>query len=136
MDSNPELIHKQLMADYDKICPRLYYEQIKDYVKDVPEQLSPDQLRSYYTWDRFRGTPWKIITFNGWFLPGDDELKVITPLDSPWDTYRHKSVLLYEPGSKRGYLMRRSNKEFLKGIGRMIRMCVAMDVWKAKGGKW
>ncbi|WP_034445846.1 glycosyltransferase [Butyrivibrio sp. AE2032] len=136
MDSDPELIHKQLMADYERICPRLFYEQIREYVDAVPQELSPDQLRSYYTWERFRGSLWKKITFNGWFLSGDDELKVLTPLDSPWDTYRHKRVLLYDPGSKRGTLMKRSNKEFFKGIGRMIRMCVAVDAWKAKGGQW
>ncbi|MBQ7615010.1 MAG: hypothetical protein IJU77_08180, partial [Butyrivibrio sp.] len=79
---------------------------------------------------------WKKATFNGWFLPGDYDFTVVTPLDSPWSTYRHKRVLLYEPGSGKGCMVSRSNKEFFKGIWRMIRMAAAVDAWRLKGGKW
>ncbi len=136
LSTDPESLHKELMREYASICPKLPYDQIEKYVKNIDNKLSPAQVREYYTRERFKGTLPKKISFNGWFLPADNEIKVITPLDSPWDTYRHKNILLYEPGSGNGYLAKRSNKEFFKGLLRMLRMCIAIDTWKAKGGKW
>ena len=63
-------------------------------------------------------------------------MKVVTPLDSPWATYRHKRVMLYEPATGKGCIMKRSNVEFFKGMFRIIKMAVAVDVWRLKGGKW
>ncbi|MBQ7613788.1 MAG: glycosyltransferase [Butyrivibrio sp.] len=136
LSTDPEALHKQLMADYKRLFPEKSYDEIRDYVKDIPEEMTVDELRSYYSHARFDGTFLKKITFNGWFLPGDSDVKVITPLDSPWDTYRHKNVLLYAPGSKKGAFVKRSNKEFFKGMARLVKMCLAVDFWKLRGGNW
>ena len=132
LGTDPEALHKELMAAYKEICP---FEKI-DVEYGAGAGLTVEQLRNYYSRERFGAGLWKKATFNGWFLPGDYDFTVVTPLDSPWSTYRHKRVLLYEPGSGKGCMVSRSNKEFFKGIWRMIRMAAAIDAWKLKGGKW
>ena len=131
MASDPEAIHKELMATYKSICP--FEKTDKAMAQD---KLSVDELRAYYDHRRFDGVLSKKITFNGWFLPGKSELKVITPLNSPWDCYRHKRVLLYEPGTGKGCVEKRSNGEFFKGMFRLIRMCLAIDFWRLGGADW
>ena len=140
MQSDPETIHKQLMADYKRICPmRELTDEEKELVsgyhlsftdkKEVSTDnvtLTPDQLREYYNSDRFEGMTYKKLTFNGWILPGKRELKVITPLDTPWEVFRQKRILLYEPATGRGTIVKRKNSELFKGIGRMLRMCMAV----------
>ena len=135
LDSDSESIHEELMAEYKRICPFDTVDnvladepdkgEILNYIKRYDKGLSPDELRAYYSHERFNGKLIKKLTFNGWFLPATDKLKVITPLDSPWDTYRHSRILLYEPATKRGVIMKRSNKEFIKGLKRIIKMATA-----------
>lgn len=132
--SDPEAIHKDLMEVYRDMCGMKPLEELglsPEEMVDVRAQIgnlggraiSPDELRGYYTPDRFKGPLSKKITFNGWILPPRSGIKVITPLDSPWNAYRYKRVLLYEPGTGKGALMKRSWKEFWKGAWRIIKIC-------------
>ena len=136
----------QLMADYKRINP---YEWVADLgldpieyniavnkAKELENGLSPDELRGYYSSERFEGSLLKKITFNGWFLPASSRLKMITPLDSPWATFGRKRVCLYEPATGKGTLVKRSNREFFKGIFRMIYMCIRIDLWRLLGARW
>lgn len=145
LESDPEAIHKELMETYRQLCGMkkvdelgLSEEELVSVIRQIDKigcisadednaqntKLSVDGLRSYYSHERFNGPLSKKITFNGWFFPHKEGIKVITPLDSPWDTYRYDKIVLYEPGSGKGAVMRRSNKEFFKGIGRILNICV------------
>ena len=146
-----EALHKELMAIYKKVCPLENWEEaIKktgstevvfpeteiEKIKNMDSTLTPDELRSYYDSKRFRGSLFKKISFNGWFLPGKKEIKVITPLDSPWATYRHKYIFLYEPATKKGVIVSRSNREFFKGMVRLLKMHHAIRKWINAGLRW
>ena len=136
LNSDPEAIHKELMADYKRICPmRELSSEEKELVAKRNLSLTPDTLRQYYSSERFEGRTYKKLTFNGWFLPGKRSLKVITPLDSPWEVFRQKRILLYEPSSGKGTIVKRENREFFKGVARLIEMSNAINKWK-KTGTW
>ncbi len=146
-ESDPEQIHKELMDSYKQLCPmdmvdKLFGGQelvaIRQQLDGIARVMTIDDLRDYYTHTRFGAPLYRMATFNGWFLPGDNELKVITPLDSPWDTYRHKRVLLYEPATGKGAIMKRSSAEFFKGIWRLLKMSFAINKWKKSDtkGNW
>lgn len=148
--SSPEDIHKELSNTNRRLCgmkpiaelelseaeKQLVYEQIYEKTgidfgkpgleKEEKKQIKilPDQLREYYTSTRFQTDFLKKLTFNGWFLPAKKGIKVITPLDSPWDVYRYKKILLYEPATEKGAVMNRSNFEFFKGVLRIIYLLV------------
>lgn len=133
--SDPESIHKELMETYRNKCGMRPIEDIGlsseeyAYVKSqIRNDFSESDLREYYTPDRFRGPVSKKITINGWFLPSKKGVKVITPLDSPWDVYRYKRVLLYEPATGNGAVMKRSMKQLYLGFIRIVDMLVSKRV--------
>ncbi|MCR5772848.1 MAG: glycosyltransferase [Butyrivibrio sp.] len=133
--SDPESIHKELMETYRNKCGMRPIEDIGlsseeyAYVKSqIRNDFSESDLREYYTPDRFRGPVSKKITINGWFLPSKKGIKVITPLDSPWDVYRYKKILLYEPATGKGAVMKRSMKELCLGFIRIVDMLVSKRV--------
>ena len=135
LESDPEAIHKELMGIYKDICGMKPLDKLgltDDELRQVMEQIgaseddarviTPRELREYYNSARFKGPLSKKLTFNGWIFPAKKGIKVITPLDSPWDAYRYKRVLLYEPGTGKGAVMVRSARELWKGIGRIIKI--------------
>lgn len=133
--SDPEAIHKELMETYRNKCGMKPIEDIGlsseeyAYVKSqIRNDFSESDLREYYTPDRFRGPVSKKITINGWFLPSKKGIKVITPFDSPWDVYRYKRVLLYEPATGKGAIMKRSMKELCLGFIRIFDMLLSKKV--------
>lgn len=145
MDSDPEKLHGELMELYRQICPMEQVERIfggqelaaiRERILADTKKISLETIREYYTRTRFGTTAFKKLTFNGWFLPGDNEIEVLSPFDSPWDTYRHKNVLLYEPGSGKACVVKQRGAEFFIGMWRLVRMSFAVAVWRAKGGKW
>lgn len=60
----------------------------------------------------------KILTFNGWFLPAkrDDNngIKIISAMDSPFEAYREKEVILFEPFSQKATIARRDYYKLVK----------------------
>ncbi len=140
-----EDLHKEISGIYKDYCSMKPLDELglsSDEMDDVTAQIRgyklwneegneaairPDALRDYYDPERFNGPLYKKITFNGWLLTAKKGIKVITPLDSPWDAYRFRKILLYEPGTGKGALMMRSNRELFKGIGRVISFLVSFS---------
>ncbi len=88
---------------------------------------------------------WQFLTFNGWFLTSDgSDIKVIFPLHSPFDTFRKKKVLLYDPDNGKGALLERKYGELVKCIGIYIKTLIeiflhynrAADDYKNNIGKF
>ena len=134
MQTDPEALHKDLMAEYKRICPMTPLRELPGITQNGKEHviskagkdLTPDQLRQYYNSERFEGPSFKKLTFNGWFLPPKKKLKIITPLDTPWATYRQKYILLFEPATGKGNIVKRDNGEFFKCLVCMLRMCAVV----------
>lgn len=62
------------------------------------------------------------LTFNGWLVPADKKgIKVILSTDSPFETFRKKKVVLYEPGSNKAVLIEKQYKELFKFIGTFLK---------------
>ena len=135
LSTDPEALHKELMAEYKMLCQLSELPPDYKYLEHFAEKLSPDELRKYYDSSRFNGPLYKKITFNGWFLPAKKGVKVITPLDSPWETFRYRKIFLYEPSSGRGVFVRRDGKELVKAISRLWRMYLKTRKWKNRTNK-
>ena len=135
LSTDPEALHKELMAEYKRLCPLSELPPDYKYLEHYAEKLSPDELRKYYDSSRFNGPLYKKITFNGWFLPAKKGVKVITPLDSPWETFRYKKIFLYEPSSGRGVFVQRDGKELVKAISRLWKMHLKTRKWKSRTNK-
>ncbi len=132
LSTNPEALHKELMAEYKRLCPLSEVPSSYKYLENYASRLSADELRKYYDSARFNGPLYKKLTFNGWILPAKKDVKVITPLDSPWETFRYKKIFLYEPSSMRGVYVKRDGKELVKAIRRLIKMYLKIRKWKKR----
>lgn len=67
-----------------------------------------------------------LVTFNGLLLPHDrTRIKMLTSLDPPWEVFRKKKVVWYEPGSKKALLVQRDMRKTKK----MLRLY--MKIWIA-----
>ncbi len=99
---------------------------ISEEIKKYSAKLSPDDIDRYYNHSGGGVSAGKMITFNGHLLPGIKETGFLTPLDSSWNAYRRKKVFMYEPSTGKGCLIKRSGGEFMKAIGRIIKMDFAI----------
>lgn len=108
------------------------YQPIEKVMEELPEEERAGlqrQLDSF--WGQFsedlvlngpkdgqKGTSLHYLTFNGWLFPGDGTgARLITSLDSPWEAFRKKRVVWYEPGSGKALLARRDYRELKRMAG-------------------
>lgn len=68
------------------------------------------------------------LTGNGWLLPSmQGDLKVLLPVDSPFENYRRREVLLYEPGSGKAFLLRKRYKDLIRAVARTVRILGVLE---------
>ena len=75
--------------------------------KDYREiSLYREQYRRLYTVRKIEDyfvTNWKVrkfiqkITVNGWLLPSNKKIIALSPIESPFDAFRRKRVVIFEP---------------------------------------
>lgn len=116
---------------------------IENQIQKYRETLDMDQIIAV----RMRKkevTLWQYLTFNGWLLPADgNDIKVIFPLHSPFDMFRKKRVLLYDPDNEKAVLLEKKYGELIKCAGVYVRMLLevflhynhAADDYKENIGK-
>lgn len=119
--------------------------KLKD-VEDLKEALSPSEydmaqremeryrnefgvetLKRFYSPEHRNGSLLKKATFNGWLLPADRQLGVISATDSPFAAYRKKRAVLYEPFTGKAIVAGRDFGELRKVIGYYIKTACIID---------
>lgn len=130
-DRNPE----QLNAEIRSIAPKMYsIEELQE--KLTPEEYSEAAQRIQNCRETFdlekivqsrekktKAKKKHLLTYNGWLLPADKTgIKVMLPTDSPFEAYRKKKVVLYEPGSGKVLLLEKKYGELIKIIFRYGKM--------------
>ena len=58
--------------------------------------------------------PWKLLTLNGWILPGISEPLALSVTDQATDAFRRKELVLYEPVHGKVHIAKRDRKLGLK----------------------
>ena len=121
-----EALHKEVAGIYKNIVPFKKIEelQISDKHKEqllrltekYDEVITPDQLREYYNHNKYKTGLWKKVTVNGWLLPAVHKPCLVTPLDSPWKSYRCRYAILYQPSDKKCAIMQKDMKWFWKSV--------------------
>ncbi len=116
------------------------YVPVEEIIERLPEEEAADlqrQLDAFWadlSMDRVVETPkqkekasWiHFVTFNGFLLPHDrTRIKMLTSLDPPWDVFRKKKVVWYEPGSKKALLVQRDFRKMKKMLGLYSKVWIA-----------
>lgn len=85
-------------------------KQIQDYKKDLETTKFID-----FSGEHIQPNLIQCITYNGWLLPADQRgIKVISSIDSPFNAYRKKKIVLYEVGSEKVFLIEKDYRKFIK----------------------
>ncbi|MEY8337936.1 glycosyltransferase [Lachnospiraceae bacterium 62-35] len=111
---DPELLHDKIRKLAHKMYPM---DQLKKSLTDREYASAIEQIQKYEESfgintiidSRTRKSKCSLLhifTYNGWILPSDKaDVKVIFPTDSPFDAFRKKKVIFYEPASRKAMLL-------------------------------
>lgn len=134
-EQQPDLLNSTIRSMTYQMQP---IEQIKEELSEkeaASVQLQIQQYLDNYGIDtivssrtrKTKATLLHLLTFNGWLLPSNRaEVKVIFPTDSPFDTFRKRKVVLYEPTSGKSVILERNYRELIRVIGIYIKTLFAL----------
>ncbi len=116
-----EKLNTQLMQYYNQ---RVKFKPLKELLdektyKKLAENKFTDEAKKQAIFDHWmrranQGSYKKFITLNGWILPPLKKMGLFSNADSPWNLYRRKKVLIYEPVAERGYIEKRRPLQMIK----------------------
>ena len=114
---NPEALNTAVRKQAYSLKPlaeletELTKEESGEVKKQIAEYLTQSKGRVFND-NRKKATWMHYLTFNGWFLPSDHtHIKIIVSLDSPYEVFRKKKIMLYEPEMERAVIISRNFKE-------------------------
>lgn len=104
------------------------YEKIREYIEQYRASYGIHSIQHYLSAERRRCGFLKIATFNGWLLPGSKKLIALSPVESPFEAFRRKRVILFEPFTGKAVLAKKEWKE----LGQAFKLY--LNTWKLLKG--
>ena len=100
------------------------YRRIKQYADDYRDSYEVKTVDEYFSPARKAANLIKKVTFNGWLLPADKKIIALSPVESPFQAFRKKKVVLFEPFSGKAVLAKREWKQLWLACG------LYRDAWR------
>ncbi|MDO4265800.1 MAG: glycosyltransferase [Eubacteriales bacterium] len=126
---NPEQLNNALRAQIklepyealkEKLTEQEYHMAVRR-MEQYADAFGVEQILHNHDPEKRRGGKKKKLTFNGWSLPAkrrkNGEIRTISALDSPFEAYREKQIILFEPFSRKAVLAKKDYQELLKAAG-------------------
>ena len=111
-------------ADYRTLDDKKY-KKAKDTIEQAMKEWDFEHLQQVKPMMYgVKKQPWKLLTMNGWFLPGIREPLALSVTDQAVDAFRRKELVLYEPVHGKVHVARRDWKlgfRFLKMYAEVAR---------------
>ena len=103
------------------------YDMVLREIERYRSEFGVETLERFYSPEHRNGSLLKKATFNGWMLPADKQLGVISATDSPFAAYRKQRAVLYEPFTGTAIVTGRDFGELRKIIGYYIKTACIID---------
>ena len=100
------------------------YRRIKQYADDYRDSYEVKTVNEYFGPARKAANLVKKATFNGWLLPADKKIIALSPVESPFQAFRKKKVVLFEPFSGKAVLAKKDWKQMWLACG------LYRDAWR------
>ena len=100
------------------------YRRIKQYAEDYRDSYEVKTVNEYFGPARKAANLVKKATFNGWLLPADKKIIALSPVESPFQAFRKKKVVLFEPFSGKAVLAKKDWKQMWLACG------LYRDAWR------
>ena len=126
----PEWLSK---TDAEKLNNWLREQVAMKPIENLKEELGEEDYRDSYevkTVNEYFGPARKAAnlvkkaTFNGWLLPADKKIIALSPVESPFQAFRKKKVVLFEPFSGKAVLAKKDWKQMWLACG------LYRDAWR------
>ncbi len=85
------------------------------------KNYSVEDLKKYSSENRTGGHIINKLTFNGWILPTNKKYKEITLLDTPFEAFRAKNVVLFDPVDQKSIILKKDYGKFFASLILIIR---------------
>ena len=96
----------------------------KQYAEDYRDSYEVKTVNEYFGPARKAANLVKKATFNGWLLPADKKIIALSPVESPFQAFRKKKVVLFEPFSGKAVLAKKDWKQMWLACG------LYRDAWR------
>ena len=97
--------------------PEAVIKRIENYRKNY----SVEDLKKYSSENRTGGHIINKLTFNGWILPTNKKYKEMTLLDTPFEAFRAKNVVLFDPVDRKSIMLKKDYGEFFASLILILR---------------
>ena len=85
------------------------------------KNYSMEDLKKYSSENRTGGHIINKLTFNGWILPTNKKYKEMTLLDTPFEAFRAKNVVLFDPVDRKSIILKKDYGKFFAALILIIR---------------
>lgn len=100
--------------------PENDYTQANLYIHQYKDSYNVENLKSFFETDWKKTKLINKLTLNGWLLPSKSQTTPLSPTESPFNAFRSKQILLFEPLSLKYALKRREYTELVN----IVFMCI------------
>ena len=117
------------MEDLKKYLTKWEFILAEKQIREYQRNMGADTMKQGKM-PKAKATIWHYLTLNGWILPAKRKhIKVIATSESPFETFREKTVVWYEPQNGKVYLTHKRYKELFRVLWLCVKSIVIL--WRA-----
>ena len=96
------------------------YTQVREHIQKFKDSYGMDNVRGYIDPNKKKRNRIKKITYNGWLLPAEKKIKMLSPVDPPFRAFRGSRVVLFEAFSGKCTLEKRSYFQLVSAVCKYV----------------
>ena len=112
---------EDLSGGQDSMSMNEVPEAVIKRIENYRRNYSVEDLKKYSSENRTGGHIINKLTFNGWILPTNKKYKEMTLLDTPFEAFRAKNVVLFDPVDQRSIILKKDYGKFFASLILIIR---------------
>ncbi|WP_031553374.1 glycosyltransferase family 2 protein [Oribacterium sp. FC2011] len=125
-NADAEKINSKVRAEFSKDAMKAddfseIPETVRKRIENYRKNYSVEDLKKYNSENRTGGHIISKLTFNGWILPTNKKYKEMTLLDTPFEAFRSKNVVLFDPVDRKSIILKKDYGKFFASLILIIR---------------
>lgn len=124
---NPEKKNREVMDAGYKLIPCEELTDDPDVLRQIYMYKDPDEVDSIYNNMKKKNKWFYALTANGWIFPAKADRVYPFPMGIwPFDLYRKKKIILFDPDSHKGIAGEKSYKKLYDSLMIYVRICLSL----------
>ena len=124
---NPEKKNKEVMDAGYKLVPCEELTDDPDVLRQIYMYRDPDEVDAIYNNMKKKNKWFYALTGNGWVFPAKNDRVYPFPMGIwPFDLFRKKKIILFDPDTHKGIAGEKSYRELYNSLKIYIRICLSL----------